>query len=229
MDGGWNCRDHAWASALLSLTLGHTATLVSGEAYFSRGATANSVANSFHVKPHSWVRVHGVGAIDLSVKPVSRIGDNDFRLPIKCIFAGECIPRRKHDAYFLEDPARFARAVETLSGQGNQAVAIYLARDAEDPHAGHVSRAAGWIGSPLTIWLDAAYGNPSGIYAALLMHLRAFLEGRARSLTNVSFEKAWATIAAKRDGAIECARRYIEDRADSRAAFEQDAAVALTA
>jgi hypothetical protein len=229
MDGGWNCRDHAWISALLSLALGHTASLVSGEAFFSKDATAASSANSFHVKPHNWTWIHGVGAIDLSVKPVSRIAGNEFQVPIKCIFASEWIPRRKNSAYFLQDAAQFAHAVEVIPGQHGQATAIYLASEAEYPHVGHLSRAAGWIGSALTDWLDAVYGNPSDIYASLFLHLGAFLEGRARSLAVLPFEKAWAVIASEREGAIDGAHRYIEDRADPRAAFQQDSAAALPA
>jgi hypothetical protein len=229
VDGGWNCRDHAWITALLSLALGHTATLVSGEAFFSKSAAAGSSANSFNVRPHNWAWVHGVGAIDLSVKPVSRIAGNEFRMPIKCIFASEWIPRRKNSAYFLRDATQFARAVEVIPGQPGQAAAVYLASEAEYPHAGHLSCSAGWIGSALTGWLDAAYGDPSDIYAALLLHLRAFLEGHTRSLAALPFEKAWAVIADEREGAIDRARRYIEERADPCAAFQQDSAVALPA
>ena len=229
MDGGSNCRDHAWATSLLSLSLGHTATLISGEAFFSRGATAESAACSFNVKPHSWAWVHGVGAIDLSVKSVSRIGGNDFRIPIKCIFAGEWIPRRRNQAYFLEDAAQFARAVEALPHRRNHAAAVYLANEAEYPHAGHLTYAAGWIGSALTHWLDAAYGNPSDLYAALLMHLRAFLDGNARGLADLPSEKAWAVLAGDRNGAIDRARRYIEDKADRRTAFHDDQTISALA
>ena len=182
MDGGWNCRDHAWVTALLSLSLGHTAALVSGEAFFSKGGTVASAASQFNVKPHGWAWVEGVGAIDLSVKPVSRIGSEDFRIPIKCIFAGEWIPRGRNNAIFLDNATQFAHAVEAAPTLRNQAAAVYLANESEYPHAGHLTHAAGWIGSTLTGWLDARYGNPSDVYAALLMHLRAFLEGSAPSL-----------------------------------------------
>ena len=229
VDGGWTCRDHAWATALLSLTLGHTATLVSGEAFYSSGGTAASPANRFNVNPHSWAWINGIGAVDLSVKPVSRIAGSDFRVPIKCVFAGEWIPRRRNSALFVENAAEFARAVEEVSPRRNQAAAVYLAKEAEYPHAGHLTHAAGWIGSALTQWLDTAYGNPSDVYAALLMHLRAFLEGRARSLADLSFERAWAVLAAERQGAIDRARRYIEDRADHRAAFHHDMAIPIPA
>ena len=228
VDGGWNCRDHAWVTTLLSLTLGRTATLVAGEAFFSKGATAESPASSFHVNPHHWTWVDGVGAIDLSVKPVSRIEGTDFRVPIRCIYASEWIPRRKNSVYFLEDRAQFARAMEELPARRKQA-AVYLACESEYPHAGHLSHAAGWIGSALTNWLDARYRNPSDIYAALFLHLRAFLEERARSLADLPFENSWAALAADREGAIDRARHYIEERADSRAAFQVDKPVAVPA
>ena len=228
VDGGWNCRDHAWTTALISLTLGYSATLISGEAFFSKGATGGSDANSFHVNPHNWAWVHGVGAIDLSVKPVSRIAGNDFRVPIKCIFAGEWIPRGKHSAYFLDDAAQFAKATEKFPVQRNRSVAVYLARETEHPRADHLTHAAGWIGSALTCWLDDTFGgDPSDIYSALFMHLRAFVEGRARSLADLPFENAWAALAARREGAIHQARRYIEEHADRPTTFQQDAALPI--
>ncbi|HKU70298.1 MAG TPA: hypothetical protein VJQ51_05630 [Burkholderiales bacterium] len=229
IDGGWNCRDHAWITALLSLTLGHTVTLVAGEAFFSKGATAESPASSFHVNPHHWAWVDGVGAIDLSVKQVSRIESIDFRLPIRCIFASEWIPRRKNNAYFLENRAQFARAMEELPGRRNQSAAVYLACESEYPHTGHLSHAAGWIRSALTSRLHARFGNPSDMYAALFIHLRAFLDERARSLADLSFDDSWAALAADRYGAIDRARRYIEERVDAKAAFQAGKPVGVPA
>jgi hypothetical protein len=163
------------------------------------------------------------------VKPVSRVAGDDFRVPIKCVFAGEWIPRGRNNAYFLENAAQFTRAVEEVPNRRNQSAAVYLAHEAEYPHAGYLTHAAGWIGSALTAWLDAAYGNPSDVYAALLMHLHAFLEGGTRSLADLPFEKAWATLAADREGAIDRARRNIEDRADPRVAFHEGKEAAVPA
>jgi len=71
-------------------------------------------------------------------------------------------------------------------------------------------RSLGWIGSPLTLYLDSHYGNPSDLYAALMLHLRAFLDGDAQSLTGLPFDEAWRWLARVREGAIDRALQSIE-------------------
>lgn len=212
-DAGWNCRDHAWVTALLARSLGHKPILLHGEALFVAGPNGRSESVSVRQRPHSWVAMEKVGAIDLSVKPQSRVSGNDFRLPIACVFANAWIPRARGKAVFTEDAAVLTRAAEELPQRRNQVSAVYLINEAEDFHAGHLTRAAGWIGSPLTLYLDSLYGNPSDLYAALMLHLRAFLEGGAQSLTGLPFDEAWRWIARVREGAIDRASRCIEARA----------------
>lgn len=209
-DAGWSCRDHAWVTALLARSLGHKSILLHGEACFVVGPNERSVSISVHQRPHSWVIAEKVGAIDLSIKPDSRVSESDFRIPITGIFANAWIPRARGKVFFLDDAAVFARAAEDLPQRRNQLSAVYLINEAEDLHAGHLTRAAGWIGSPLTLQLDSLYGNPSDLYAALMLHLRAFLEGDAQSLTGLPFDEAWRWIARVREGAIERARLCLE-------------------
>jgi hypothetical protein len=212
-DAGWSCRDHAWITALLARSLGHKPILLHGEALFVVGPNGRSESVSIRQRPHSWIAMEEVGAIDLSVKPQSRVSGSDFRLPITCVFANAWIPRARGKVAFIEDAAVFARAAEELPQRRNQASAVYLINEAEDFHAGHLTRAAGWIGSPLTLYLDSLYGNPSDLYAALLLHLRAFLDGDAQSLTGLPFEEAWRWLARVREGAIDRASRRIETEA----------------
>ena len=73
-------------------------------------------------------------------------------------------------------------------------------------------KATGFAGSPLTQKLDAVYGNPSDLYAALMLHLHSLLEGNAQSLATLPFDKAWRKLAAAREGAIERASLYMEAR-----------------
>lgn len=209
-DAGWNCRDHAWVTALLAHTLGHKSVFLHGEACFAVGPNGRSESTSIQQRPHSWVALDKVGAIDLSIKPENRVSGSDFRLPISCIFANAWMPRARGQAFFLEDAVVFARAAEDLPQRHNRISAVYLVNEAEDLHAGHLTRAAGWIGSPLTLYLDSRYGNPSDLYAALLLHLRAFLDGDAQSLTGLPFDEAWRWLARVREGAIERAARSME-------------------
>jgi hypothetical protein len=210
VDAGWNCRDHAWLTALLVRSLGHNPLLFHGEAHFIKGPNGTSSSHSYYQRPHTWIAVENVGAIDLSIKPEFSIFGDDYRLPITCVFANEWIPRGKSKASFLDDALAFARAMEELPRRRNQVSAIYLTQDAEQLHAGHLTFAAGWIGSPLTKRLDAIYGNPSDVYAALLLHMRSFLNGDVPGLSALSFEDAWSRLAVTRSGAIARARQLME-------------------
>jgi hypothetical protein len=209
-DPGWSCRDHAWLTALLAHSLGHDPLLVHGEAFFVRGAAAGAASVSGHQSPHGWVYIEGVGAIDLSTRSSWHLSGGDYTVPIDCVFANTWIPRRKGKAYFVHDLARFSEAIGKFSRQRNRCSAIYRIGEAEQLHEGHVTRAAGWIRSTLAVRLDAVYGNPTDLYCALLLHLRAFLEGEAPSLAALPQEKAWREIARAREGAIGRVARYFD-------------------
>lgn len=210
VDAGWNCRDHVLTAAFLIRSLGFNPVLFHGEAFFARGPNGKSGSVSYHQKPHSWIVIEKVGAADLSIKPDLNSAGDQFHIPIACIFANQWIPRAKGSVFFAEDEHTYAQACEALLRRRNHAAAIYFPKEAEQFHAGHLSHAAGFAGSPLTQKLDAVYGNPSDLYAALMLHLHAFLEGRAQSLSALTFDQAWRKIAAMREGAIERACMHIE-------------------
>jgi hypothetical protein len=207
-DPGWSCRDHAWLTALLARSLGHDPLLVHGEAFFVRGPAAGAASISGHQSPHNWVYLPDIGAIDLSTRCDWQLAGGDYTVPIDCIFANTWIPRRKGKAYFLHDPGQFSGAIEELSRQRNRYSAIYRVGEAEELHEGHVTRAAGWIRSPLAARLGAVYGDPTDLYCALLLHLRALLDGKAPSFAALPQAKAWEAIARARDGAAARASQY---------------------
>lgn len=203
VDAGWNCRDHAWVTALLARSLGHDAVLVHGEAHFIMGPSGRAEGVSCFQRPHSWLAIEGVGAIDLSTKSSFQVDTDRIRVPISCIFADEWLPRDRGRTYFFADATAYARAVDGLPRRRNHVAAVYLNHEAEELHGGLLTRAAGWIGSPLTQRLDDVYGNPSDLYAALLLHLHGFLAAGASSLAGLPFEEAWGRLAKTRSGAIE--------------------------
>ena len=209
-DAGWSCRDHAWVTALLARSSGYRPALFHGEAFFAAGPNAKSAGVSVSQKPHSWVVVEDAGTIDLSIRPDARIDGGDYRLPITCVFADSWLPRGKGRVHFVDEANTYARAVEVLPRRRNTLSAVYLVNEAEQFHAGVVTRAAGWIRSPLTERLGCLYGNPSDLYAALALHLRAFLEGEAQSLRGLPADEAWRWLARTRDGAIDRACRCME-------------------
>jgi hypothetical protein len=207
VDAGWNCRDHAWVVALLARALGYESVLIHGEAHFIKGPQGHSGSAIYFQRPHSWLAVEDVGAIDVSVRAQFRAGADRFQASITCIFADAWLPRGRGKSYFFTDAHAYARAVEELPSRRNQLSAVYLFQEAEHLHEGLLSRAAGWIGSPLTRQLDSVYGNPSDLYAALLLHLHSYLVGDAPSLTRLPVEQSWAQLAHARLGAIDRARQ----------------------
>lgn len=210
VDAGWNCRDHALVAGLLCESFGFKALLIHGEALFVRGATTKSASISYSQRPHQWVLVEGIGAVDLSIKPEFNNAGDNFRLPIKSVFANDSHPRGRARIFFLEDAALFARADSELLQHGSHSTAVYFTREAEHPHDGHITHSAGWIRSALTVWLDAEYGDPCDLYAALLLHLHAFLLGNVSSLANFSFCESWKRIAQSRENSIARAKSLLQ-------------------
>lgn len=212
VDAGWSCRDHALVTAFLIRLLGYELVFRNGEALFAKRRNGKSDGFSFTQNPHSWLFVRGIGAIDLSIKPYTGVQGDDVRIGIKCVYGGEWIPRGRGKAYFFEDSSEFARAVDSLPQHRHQASVAYLAREAEYFHRGHLTHAAGWTASPLTKLLDSTYGaNPSDLYAALMLHLRSFLEGTAASMSIFSFSEAWSRLAEVRKGAIDRALQCMQE------------------
>lgn len=209
VDAGWNCRDHAWLTAIIARLLGHRPALVHGEACFVNAQGGPRGACRFRQNPHTWIHVDGVGAVDLSVRPRFTVSGDEYRMTFKCLFAGDCLPRGRGRACVLENPDLYASVVESPSSIG-PVVAVYLLREAEEIHPGLLSRVAGWIRSPLAERLGARYGNPSDLYCALLLHLCAFLGRAATSLAGLAFDEAWSRIAKTRHGAIERAELLLE-------------------
>ncbi len=202
-DAGWSCRDHAWTIALLAQSLGYRPALFHGEAFFAVGPNGRSAGVSVSRQPHSWVVLEDVGTIDLSIRPDVRINGGDFRLPITGVFADKWLPHGQGSVRVLYDARTYAHAIEDLPQRRNTLSAMYLVKEAEWPHAGLVTRAAGWIRSPLAQQLGSVDGDPTDLYAALVLHLRAFLQGDAQSLTGLPSMEAWNWLARVKEGAIE--------------------------
>ena len=203
MDAGWNCRDHALVTGILLESFGHKCMLVHGEALYVRGPTAGSESISYTQRPHNWLLVEGVGAVDISIKSEMDCGGTPIHFPLGSVFANQWHPRGKGRAHLINDAAAFAQAEAQLPMQRNHATAVYLAHEAEHVHQGHVTHSAGWIRSALTQLLDDRHGDPVALYAALILHLRAFLTGDASGLSALSFDDAWARLASQQAGAVD--------------------------
>lgn len=211
MDAGWGCRDHALMVGILLESFGHKAMLIHGEALFVRGPTGRAASICYTQRPHNWLLVEGAGAVDLSIKPEFDSSGERIRFPLHSVFANQWIPRGKGRVFFIDDAASFALAETNLPQQRNHATAVYLTREAEHIHQGHITHSAGWIGSALTRMLDTRYGNPVALYAALLLHLHAFVAGHAAGLSALPFDESWDRLAAQQEGAVARATRLLDN------------------
>lgn len=209
VDYGWNCRDHAWLTALLLRVLKREAVVLHGEAWFIAGPTAKSGGFGVQQQLHTWVSLEDVGAIDLSIKPEVSSESQRFRLPISCVFANDWNPRGRGQTYFFRDSGAFSRATTDLPRRPNHASAVYLVKEGESVTSGFLAQAAAWINSPLTDQLRHKYGDPSDVYCALLLHLGRFLHRGCESLSALSPSESWAALAHSRAGAIEQALQYV--------------------
>lgn len=207
VDLGWSCRDHAWLAALLAFRLGHAPALIHGSACYLARANAKRGPIEFTQDPHSWVVVD-TGALDLSIRPEIVSGGVSYRFPVRSLFANACLPRSNATAHFFDDGADAARAIEDHARRGGGTACVYVARETERLHEGHLHRAAGWIGSALTCYLDATHGDPTDHYLALLRHLCDFIDRQAPSLAGLPFDTAWSRIAATREGALDWALEH---------------------
>lgn len=210
VDAGWSCRDHALVVGILLESFGYKAMLAHGEALFVRGPSGKSPSVCFTQRPHHWLLVQEVGAMDLSVKPDFASGGEQIRFPLRTLFANQWHPRGKGRVIFINDAKAFARAEEALPQQRNHATAVYLTKEAEHIHEGHINYSAGWIGSALTGLLEAQYGNPVALYAALMLHLHAFVSGNAPSLADLSFGESWKRLYGRQEQAVAHARRLLQ-------------------
>lgn len=197
VDAGWNCRDHAWTLSFLLQSFGFEHAVVHGEAFFAAGPAAKRSAVSYEQTPHSWIFVKDLGHIDLSIKPDFVSAGDVFRVPIEWVFLNKASIGNKCDTWFFSDAAVYRRTVDQLPERRNRISAAYCISGYELLGSDHVEFAAGWLRSGLADRLGARYGNPSRLYAALPEHLRGILHGTAPSLTALSFDDAWATIAER--------------------------------
>ena len=94
LDEGWNCRDHAWTTAVLIKAAGHIPVVFHGEATFIGGRKAQERGIIIEQKPHTWCGVGGLGCIDVSIRGTGVSDGEPFRIPINCIFANNWFQAR---------------------------------------------------------------------------------------------------------------------------------------
>lgn len=202
LDHGWNCRDHAWITALLCHSTSHNAVIFHGQSALISGPTNAQSGMCIHQAPHWWVGVENVGSFDLSIKRVTRHEAQELRFPITCLFANKPIPQGRAQAIFIRNVGEFQKAMSSLLHRRNHTALLYLLEGGEHLDEGHIVCAPNWINSPLTDTLRSRFGSPADVYCALFLHLHSFLSGNAKSLSSLTKEEAWAQVSKFREGSM---------------------------
>lgn len=197
VDAGWNCRDHALVLSFLLQDFGIECAVAHGEAVFGRGPAAGKPSSSYSQNPHSWILVKDLGAIDLSIKPAFTSAGERYEVPLDGVFLNRSLGKKKCAVGFFANNKTYRLAADSLSVERNAAGAAYwqCAMELLDPSLR--PGGAGWVRSALAVELDARHGNPSPLYAELISHLSALLRNETQSLAALSFDEAWARLAAR--------------------------------
>lgn len=201
LDQGWNCRDHAWVTAILAKAAGQQPYVFHGRASFVAKRTASAAGLVVQQATHSWVGVEDVGAIDLSIKPQVLVDGELMKLPITHLFANRLLPAGKAGFGQVRDDATYLRQIDGAQ-TANKSVAIYLLSEGESLAPQMLAQSAAWINSPLTDRLKSRYPDASAVYCSFALHMMDFITGRTRTLTDVSTDAAWDRVATAAESAL---------------------------
>lgn len=199
-DCGWNCREHAWFTALLARSLGHNAVVMHGAACFVPRLPRFAAGLGILQDPHAWVGVEGFGLLDFSIKPsgtlrgatgeMLRYGDT---FPLQAVFGS----RGPGDGPITVAEAReFRRKTVTASQARGKAAAIYWGREYDTLTPAILRDASTWINSPLTVRLDMML--KPGFYLRALFYLHDLITSVISPLSDKGVD-AWRSIDERYD------------------------------
>ncbi len=196
LDRGWNCREHALVLGTLTALRGWTSHVVHGQAYYVLGPTAQEPPVGLEVGPHSWLVIDGRGSCDLSPHLAHMPGTRAWpEYKESYLFGGRFSPPKS--TMFMSTgslehwQASYNQATLTEDGR----FAGYLRMRIEPFSSELVTQARNWCDSPLTVRLRKRFPTRSDIYARAILHLDAFLEDKAESLTSLPQLAAWRQMA----------------------------------
>lgn len=203
IDHGWDCRGHAWVTALISHWLGHESMFLHGQAALVSGANKINRVHGIHQYDHTWVGVEDGLHFDLSIKSSEIVSGNTFKFPIKCVFASKWFPHGNGRVYSTSKLDEFERISHDLIERKGHNSVIYHVKEIEKIDIGHIKFTSGWINSPLTDDLEDKVGDPNELYWGLLLHLIGLLEGKSESMRSHPTMDAWRRIRDRKDNDFE--------------------------
>lgn len=192
VDQGWNCRDHAWTTALLACCSGSGGYVIHGEASFIWRGTNEPVP--FRVVQHSWTAIDGIGFVDLSLKPAVRLRSGED-LPLSPVVGNSFLSSGHGTVHITNDENEYRDTINShlrSMPECGEVASLYLAREIDTPLRSYVTDAPAFINSPLTDHLKETYGHAP--YAGLVLHLRDVAGGRCQPCGEQGPERIWSRI-----------------------------------
>lgn len=189
-DEGWNCRDHAFLAGVVCQLLKTTASVIYGQVAFVQGPGEDCPPVGLTQTSHAWLRIDGLGFMDLSAN-LLRCREPVWRpWPLRCIAKSQCIPEGSFQlARSAEDYEYRVAAATHAPGR----TAIYFGQGYDGIDSGFVEKAFEFVNSPLTVRLSASFD--ATIYPKAAIHLFKFLTSEHQSLRHLPREEAWEMIS----------------------------------
>jgi len=182
VDQGWNCRDHAFVTLLLTRLMGFESLWAFGRATFVVGPRYGSPPYGLEQNTHSWVVLKKLGLVDLSPKSQGRDDASWSGMPIKAIIGGRWIPKGKGKLVIASNELEYENAVARASRASHKYHAVYGSAKYLELSPLTVQNAFYYINSPLTDRLRDIHLDDS-IYSSIALHLFYLAAGRSQTLT----------------------------------------------
>lgn len=182
MDSGWNCRDHAFVTLLLTTLMGFESLWAFGRATFIIGPRYGRPPYVLKQNPHSWVVLKNLGLVDLSPKSQGSDDESWPGIPIKTIVGDQWIPKGKGKLVIASNEFEYENAVARASHASHKYYAVYGSAKYFELSPLTVQNAFDHIHSPLTDRLRDMHLDDS-IYSCIALHLFDLAAGRSETLT----------------------------------------------
>lgn len=197
-DLGWSCREHAASIAALLTLRGVSVRLRHGRCAFVQGGTGNAPPVAITQQPalrpgHTWAWADGFG--DMDVSPRLRIVIGRWRpldAPFGVVGGIWPVASLPTDAFVLTSKMEYEYRFNEATHLRDAGRAVYLVQREEPFEPGILVDGATRLNSPLTARVIAAAGPAA--YMKLIVHVRGLLAGQRKSLSTVSFGRAWQVI-----------------------------------
>ena len=197
-DFGYNCRDHAFVTALLLKIWEYDPKLIYGK------LTLVIDNLPIPVYRHAWLEIKDHGICDLSIKKYTQTILGVIEIPIKGIFDNDWHPKEKGKLFLTRNEDEYLRTIDKVTKMGHHAYAIYFKQDNDLFTKNFINDPFKSIDTPILGSLRKKNFDNS-IYFKLVLHLHDLSRKKVHTLKKFRYDESWEKINnnIKYDNAIE--------------------------